>query len=78
MIIEWDRRGFAVGLYTLRSRIEPGELSLEGMLDRLATLALEPPGSPSEPGALWLVPSGANPPSGATVRVQPDGRWSRS
>lgn len=78
IIVEWDRRGFAVGLATLRALIEPGELSVEGMLDRLAALTLEVPGTLRQPGALWLVPSGASAPGGATVLVQADGRWSRT
>jgi uncharacterized protein (DUF58 family) len=57
-LVEWDRRGYAVGLSTVSRRFAPGEASLDRLLDTLALLTPEKaaPGEKSPP--VWIVPTG--------------------
>jgi uncharacterized protein (DUF58 family) len=79
VLVEWDRRGFAVGLATCSGMYPPNTASLDTILDVLAKLELvdgdierriEPP--------IWIVPSGASngSPDTITASIDDQGRLS--
>jgi hypothetical protein len=59
VLVEWDRRGYAVGLSTVRARYYAGTVSLDRLLDLLAMLSLEPAELRGASPAVWIVPEGA-------------------
>ena len=77
LLVEWDRRGYAVGLASALGVAAPGEASLEALLDALADLA--PGGALPQltRGAvsIWLLPDGVAAPAAGLggVRYRVDG-----
>lgn len=72
----WDERGFMVGLALPEQRFLPGEVSVEGLLDRIAAARRADYSVISGrrwPG-LWLVPSGARAPTPDANVVEVDAR----
>lgn len=77
MLLEWDRRGCAVGLATTTQSFAPGAASVDALLDHLAGLKLESGATPGATGVFWLVPAGAGAPPGPGLQVERDGTWRR-
>jgi hypothetical protein len=57
-LVEWDRRGYAVGLSTVNERFAPGDASVDRLLDVLALLQPEKAASSKSGPSVWIVPSG--------------------
>jgi uncharacterized protein (DUF58 family) len=71
-LVEWDRRGYAVGLSTVSARFAPGEASLDRLLDTLALLRPEKETGSGRGPPVWIVPAGGRA-RGRTVAVSKDG-----
>lgn len=75
VLLEWDRRGYALGLSTATERHPPGALGLSALQDVLARLQLQE-ASLSVTDGLWLHPEGNEAPPGEgadQLRVRVDG-----
>jgi hypothetical protein len=79
VLVEWDRRGFAVGLVTNDAEYRPNLASLEVMLDALARLeprVLDRAANRSVEPPIWIVPAGAERSSAASVIAKVDAEGS--
>jgi uncharacterized protein (DUF58 family) len=59
-LVEWEDRGFAVGLVTAGETFHPGQADAHALLDVLALMGLEAGlADPGRAGPFWLIPEGA-------------------
>lgn len=78
-LVEWHHRGHALGLCLGPSCYEPGEVSIDGLLDALAAATPAPNETFRRMPSTWLVASGAARPkrSGQVFEVHADGKLAR-